>query len=400
MMSGFEIDFSSRSFIDNPYSAYTALLDRDEPYWLPHVQRISTEGMWLFSRYEDVAQILRTPPCLSKQISRVSAQGQSSLLDMHMMNQDPPVHTRLRGLIEQAFTRRRIQQLEGSIVSQCDQLLDALDEGGETDFVSAFALPFPVLVIAKLMGVPQEDIERIRDWSVEVARSFDSATSDQESLMRQKQAVEEAAVYFHTLIGQRRSEPSDDLISALINAHDQDGELSTNELIAMCMLLLFAGHETTVNLISGGLYSLCRHPRQLALLKEDPELLPGAIEEMLRFETPLQRSPFRITVEDCEIGSKHLQAGEQVCAIIGAANRDPRQFDRPEQFNIRRTPNRHLAFGLGIHSCLGARLARTEALIGFDRLLRRFPAIDLASDEADWGHSSLFRRLDSLLVRL
>jgi cytochrome P450 len=266
------------------------------------------------------------------------------------------------------------------------------------EFMSDFALPLPVIVIAELLGVPPEDQSTFHAWSNKFITSIDAVRASEDSRKESQQAVASLAGYFADLIRLRREQPRGDLISALIQARDSQDRLSEDELIAMCMLLLIAGHETTVNLLGNGLLTLLNHPEQLFRLKGDPGLLPSAIEEMLRFESPVQRATFRITKEAIEIGGTTIEKNQQISAVIGAANRDPDQFLHAEEFDIARQPNRHLAFGLGIHFCLGAPLARTEARIGFERLLEQFPDLHLASETPRWNPNTFFRGLTILPV--
>jgi len=248
------------------------------------------------------------------------------------------------------------------------------------------------------MGVPREDLDKIRIWSITLGMGLDSANADTAIIQQQQSAMQEFLSYLTHLIEKRRNQPNNDLISILISAHDNEGKISDHELLSMCFVLLFAGHETVTNLLGNGMLCLLHHPEQFTLLRHHPEYLPSAIEEMLRFESPFQRSTCRITTEDCEIGGKRLGKGEEVCAIIGAANRDPMKFPEPDKFDIQRTPNRHLAFGLGIHICLGLNLARTEATIGFKQILESMPDIQLADEKPSWRPNTFARGLQSLPV--
>ena len=392
------IDFNDPAFLGDPYPVYRQLRESGGPYWLAQKQPIKSRGIWLFSRHDEVVDILKLEPPLSKQISRVRASGETSPLDISMLQQDPPEHTRLRNLVKQAFTPGQVQALKPRIVQITDELITRIAGRGTGDFIADIASPLPFMVLAVLLGVPFEDYGRFYHWITNILIGFDSFTANRESLNRQKQSMQEFINYFNRLIVQRRQQPRDDLISTLVEVRDQHDKLNTDELLGMCVLFLVAGYETTVNLFGTGLYTLLRHPEHLELLKQHPENLPAAIEEMLRFESPLQRSTFRITTEACEVGGKHLQEGEQVCALIGAANRDPDQFPEPDTFDISRTPNRHLAFGAGIHTCLGAALARTEARIAFARILERLPNIRLASQQPEWNKTTFFRGFRCLPV--
>lgn len=389
----------SPSFFEDPYPAYREMLDTPGPRWLAHHKQASTSGIWLFSRYADVVRILKMEGPITKQLAKVKPDSPSDPLDMTMMNLDPPDHTRLRSLASQGFSPRSIRAMEPRITAIADGLIDTLLADGGGDFMRDFATPLPVMVIAEMMGIPQEDRGHLLEWTLRIVAGFDSATRDAAVVGSQQEGYRAMLDYFGHLAAVRRSAPRDDFISALIQAYDHDHRLSQLELLTMCAFLMVVGHETTVNHFGTGLYCLLRNPDQYARLRADRSLLASAIEEMLRYETPLQRSSFRITTAPCEIGGKQLEAGEQVGAVIGAAHRDPGEFDHPDRFDIRRSPNRHVAFGSGIHHCLGATLARTESRIGFSRLLDRLPAIELVG-RAQWKPSSVVRGLQALPIRV
>jgi cytochrome P450 len=391
------IDFGGQEFLANPYPVYQELREANSPLWLPHGG--PTGGMWLFTRYEDVVAILKESR-ISKELSRVVPPEQLSLLDLSMLNKDAPSHTRLRSLANQAFTPARVRDLESRIVQSVDDLIAKVLRRGEMDFIADFALPLPVITIAELLGVPPGDRDRFRAWSNQVVSGLDALRTNEETKAIQREAMRTLAAYFADLIARRRYEPKEDLVSALIEARDARDTLSEDELLGMCILLLMAGHETTVNLLGNGLLTLLRHPDQLTLLTRHPEHVPFAVEEVLRFECPVQRSTFRVATDSLDVRGTTIAKGDQVSAVIGAANRDPRQFADPDRFDARRHPNRHLAFGLGAHFCIGANLARTEARIAFTRLLQRLPGIRLVTDTADWNPSTFFRGLKTLPVVL
>jgi cytochrome P450 len=392
------IDFNDPAFLNDPYPVYRQLRELDGPYWLPHIQPLKSKGMWLFSRYDEVVDILKMTSPLSKQISRDRLPGVTNPMDLTMLQQDPPEHTRLRNLVKQAFTTERIKALEPRIEQITDEFITQINGRTTGDFIVDIALPLPLMVIAVLLGIPVTDNDRLYRCITHILAGFDSVTANQESLDRQKSSLQELTEYFNTLIEQRQKIAPDGLICALIGKHDQQNQLTRDELLGMCVLLLVAGYETTISLLGTGLYTLLRHPDQLGLLKHRPEYLSSAIEEMLRFESPLQRSTFRITTQECDLGGIHMRRGEHICAMIGAANRDPNQFSRPDTFDIIRTPNRHLAFGTGIHTCLGAMLARMEAHIAFNRILERLPNIRLAAQPPAWNKTTYFRGLHCLPV--
>jgi cytochrome P450 len=356
-----------------------------------------TDGAWLVARYEHVAAAIKDPR-LSKDPSRLVPPEHLSPLDRAMLFRDPPDHARLRSLVGQAFTPRSVRSLESRIAAIVEDLLIGMRARSNADFMADFAIPLPVIVIAELLGVPVEDRASFRAWSDVIVEGGDGAATPEEHAARYRAAMASLTDYFARTAGERRERRRDDLISGLIDARDRDDRLSEDELVGTCILLLVAGHETTVNLLGNGLLSLLRHPEQLALLREHPELIPGAVEEMLRFESPVQQSTFRVTVEGIEIGDVRIGDGQQVIALLGAANRDPARFPHPDTFDVARELNRHLAFGSGIHFCLGAPLARAEARIAFSRLLDAFPEIRLLDAEPAWGANSFLRGLTSLPI--
>jgi cytochrome P450 len=312
-----------------------------------------------------------------------------------MLLQDPPHHTRLRSLVSQAFTAARVTLLEPRIEVIARELIDRIARTGTFDFMAAFAEPLPVIVIAELLGVPSEDRQMFCAWSSRlVAGTGMTASAAELQLFRQASA--DLTQYLAEQIRHRRRHPGDDLISSLVAARDQEGRMTEAELLGSCVLLLMAGNETTVNLLGNGMLTLLRHPQQLEWLRKHPEQLASAIEEMLRFESPVQRALLRVVTETVTIGRTTIEAGDRVSAILGAANRDPAQFPDPDRFDPGRTPNRHLAFGAGMHFCLGAVLARAEARIGFGQILTRLPTLRLVQGAAVWRTHPMFRGLQQL----
>jgi cytochrome P450 len=334
----------------------------------------------------------------TKDATRFTPPEQVTPFDHNLLAKDPPDHTRLRALANQAFTPNRVKDLEPRIRQIVDDLIAQIQSEGGMEFMADFALPLPVTVIAELLGVPPEDQETFHAWSNQMVTGFDAVRRSEATVKQSEGATLALGHYFADLVHRRRQQPRDDLISALTLARDAQDRLTEDELLAMCMLLLIAGHETTVNLLGNGLLALLQHPDQLALIKSRPDLLPLAVEEMLRFESPVQRATFRVTTKSFEIGHTTIEQGQQVSAVIGAANRDPDQFPQPDTFDMMRQPNRHLAFGLGMHFCLGAPLARTEARIGFARLLEQLPNLQLVSQTPDWSTNTFFRGLRRLPV--
>jgi cytochrome P450 len=394
-MSPNGIDLTSLEFLANPYPTYRQLREANAPFWLAHGG--PTGGMWLVTRYADVATLLKEA-YTTKDATRFTPPEQVTPFDHNLLAKDPPDHTRLRALANQAFTPNRVKDLEPRIRQIVDDLIAQIQSEGGMEFMADFALPLPVTVIAELLGVPPEDQETFHAWSNQMVTGFDAVRRSEATVKQSEGATLALGHYFADLVHRRRQQPRDDLISALTLARDAQDRLTEDELLAMCMLLLIAGHETTVNLLGNGLLALLQHPDQLALIKSRPDLLPLAVEEMLRFESPVQRATFRVTTKSFEIGHTTIEQGQQVSAVIGAANRDPDQFPQPDTFDMMRQPNRHLAFGLGMHFCLGAPLARTEARIGFARLLAQLPNLQLVSQTPDWSTNTFFRGLRRLPV--
>jgi pimeloyl-[acyl-carrier protein] synthase len=367
----------------------------DGPYWLPHGG--GTGGMWLFTRYEDAGAVLKEVR-IAKDVSRLLPPEELTLLDQSMLFRDAPDHARLRALSNQAFSPARVRNLEPRILEIVDGLLARVRSKGAMDFIADFALPLPIMVIAELLGVPQEDRDKFRAWSSLIARGVDMVRASEEDVRNQREATIALMGCFTDLMRQRRLQPREDIISGLLEAHDQGDRLSEAELLGTCILLLIAGHETTIHLLGNGLYTLLRHPDQLALLKQRPELIASTVEEILRFEGPAQRATFRFARETFVFQGATITQGQQVSAVLGAANRDPAQFPDADRFDIMRDPNRHLGFGVGMHFCLGASLARAEARIGFTRLLEALPNLRMMSDTPDWQPSTFFRGLKTLPV--
>jgi cytochrome P450 len=312
-----------------------------------------------------------------------------------MLFSDPPDHTRLRKLVTKAFTARTVEGLRPRIEQAAAGLLDAMPAGSTTDLISAYALPLPITVICDLLGVPEEDRDRFRAWTLSFV-----AVVPPEVLAEDARQL---AAFLAALIEDKRAHPGEDLLSRLVQVSDDGDHLSAGELLSMSFLLLVAGFETTVNLIGNGVLSLLRHPGQLALLQSDPALLPGAVEEFLRYESPLHIATYRFTAEPVRVGGVEIPAGQFVRISVLGANRDERQFADPDRLDITRPPGGHLAFGHGIHHCLGAPLARLEGQIAIGALLRRFPGLALAAEPGEdlrWRDSTLMHGLHELPVRL
>ena len=313
---------------------------------------------------------------------------------------DPPDHTRLRGLVSKAFTPRAVEAMRPRIEALVNELLDTAATHGEVEFVEEFAYPLPLTVICEMLGVPAEDHAVFKEWSRALSRGLDPPeVQPPDALERQREAGNAFAQYFRDLITRRRSRPAADLLSDLIEVEEQGDRLTEDELVSTCIFLLAAGHETTVNLLSGGLLALLRHPDQLALLRNDQSLARGAVEELLRYDAPVQYA-VRVAREDVDVGVRTIAAGRQVLALLGSANRDPDAFPDPDRLDITRRDNRHIAFGFGIHFCLGAPLARIEGETAFRALVSRFRRIELLTEAPEYKENITLRGLRSLRVAL
>jgi cytochrome P450 len=394
-MGGIEFNPMDPAFVADPYPTYHRLRAEDPVHHSPL-------GFWVLTRYEDVVAALRDPRLAKEAIAAfVAARFGAAVpaVGLSMLDRDPPDHTRLRSLVSKAFTPRVVERLRPRIQQIVDGLLDRAQRTGGMDLIEEFAYPIPVNVICEMLGVPVEDHERFKGWSIDVARGLDSILLpvDSEVPRRSMAARTALADYFRELIARRRAAPRADMLSDLIAAEEAGDKLTEHELLATCILLLIAGHETTVNLIGNGTLALLRHPDQLQRLRESPALIGSAVEELLRFDGPVQRTA-RIPSEDITIDGRKIAAGEMVMPFIGAADRDPAQFPDPDRLDITRTDNRHIAFGWGIHFCLGAPLARVEGQIAINTLLRRLPRLALATDAPEFRESLTLRGLKSLPV--
>jgi pimeloyl-[acyl-carrier protein] synthase len=392
------INLQVPEFLENPYPFYQKLRENAPAYWFPH--QGPTGGMWMATRYSDVAVLLKDER-LGKDATRILPpekleQGQDR---KDLVTSDPPDHTRLRALVNLAFTPKIVKDLEPRIRQIIAELFDQVRDRRRMDFMPDFAVPLPVIVIAELLGVPVEDRFDFRQWSNVFATSVDAVKANENSIKEGEDAAQQLMEYFKDLIKQRRAQPKGDLISALILVRDGGDRLTEEELLGMCQLLLIAGHETTVNLLGNGLLALLCHPDQLELLKKNPQYMESAVEEMLRYDSPVQRSTVRFTLEPITIAGQEIDAGQQVSAVIASANRDPLQFPDPDRFDITRNPNRHLSFGRGIHFCLGAPLARTEARLAFEFLLQEAPNIEFGEGKFVRNGNTFFRGLNSLPVK-
>ena len=365
----------------DPYPEYRRLRETTPVYF------DEARSSWMVLRHKDVEAVLRDT-------ARFSAdQG----LPPSMLVSDPPAHTRLRTLVSKAFTPRTLQTLTPRIHEIVDGLLDSAAPRGEMDVIADLSYPLPITVIAELLGVEPEKRDFFRDESQKIALSLGYST-DAAVIARAQEGRNELVIYLDSLVQRRRDEPRDDLISALIAAEDRGDFLNHGELLAMLLLLLVGGHETTVNLIGNGLLALLQHPGQLELFRENDDLAISPIEELLRYDSPVQYSG-RVARGDVELSGVTVHAGERLRAMIGAANRDPEVFADPDSLDLTRHPNPHVAFGAGIHFCLGAQLARLEGRIALAALVRRLPRLRIADAGVRWRPAPVLRGLETLPVQ-
>ena len=414
----------------DPYPFYEQLRNQDPVHWDEEL------GFWVLSRYSDIESLyiderFSRAQGLMRGFQRLSeADRQLAGPVYHSFSKtvfyaDPPYHTHLRGLMNHAFTPRRVERLRLPIQKLVNELLDAAQPGNEMDVVHDLAYPLPVMVIAELLGLPAGDRDRFKKWSDDLFAILGTVRPKSHHLLEQAaRSLEEMTAYIKDLSLERRHDPRDDLLTALLSVTDDsdttshhhafasvpNGEgqrggpkavsaLTGEELVANVNILLSTGHETTTHMIGNGLLALLQNPDQMAILKAQPALLSKAIEEMLRYDNPVQIT-YRSALADVEIGGRQICKGDLINTIIASANRDPERFSYPDRFDISRSEGRHLGFGMGIHFCIGAPLVRLEAEIVFETILRRFPNLALATDHLEWQEHPIFRGLKSLPVYL
>src|SRR5262249_3776771 len=373
------VDIASPALKANPFPFY-ARLRAEAPVY--RVTLPTRETAWLITRYDDVAMVLKDERFVKDTLNALTPEQAArqpwfrkmfKSLKRNMLDLDPPDPTRLRPLGYKAFTPRLIEQMRERVQALTDELLDNVRDRGRMDLIRDYALPVPTTIIAEMLGVPVADRHAFHRWS----KALMSAASSTWGLWKAIPTVWAFLLYIRKIIKKRRANPQDDLVSALARAEEAGDTLSEDELLAMVFLLLVAGHETTVNLIGNGTLALLEHPDQMAKLRNDPALIRPAVEELLRYASPVETATERYAREDVTIAGVTIPRGEMVFAVIASANRDERQFANPDTLDITREPNKHLAFGLGAHFCLGAPLARLEGQLAINTLLRRVPDLRL-----------------------
>jgi cytochrome P450 len=387
----------------DPYSLYARIRSEDPVHWDEPM------GFWVITRYADLVHGLHEP-CFSKAQGMTTALGRYPddeqalatpiyrFLSKQLLYADPPYHAHLRGLMNKAFTPRVVEGMRGSIQRLVDELLDVAPASGPWDVISQFAYPLPVRVILNMLGLPPSDRERFKEWSDDFGATIGVVRrTPRTQLEKSGRSLAAFATYIDNFQASHCLGGHDDLLTALFNAEEQSSRLSREELVANAMLLLFAGHETTSNLIGNGVLALLRHPDQMQMLRDNPERLPDAIEEMMRYDSPVH-VVWRLATEDIELGGQVIRKGQMVNFMLGAANRDPEQFPEPDRFDITRNAGKQVDFGLGTHFCLGSPLARLEAPIAFASLLRRLARMRLATQDLEYKEQPVFHALKALPI--
>lgn len=386
----------------NPYPFYEQLRNQDPVHWDEEM------GFWVLTRYDDISAVYTHPHFsraqgLMRGYDLLPADEQAVAQPVYhsfsktVLYADPPYHTRLRSLMNSAFTPRAVEQMRPYIQKVVDELLDAHQAAGQMDLMRALAHPLPIMVICEMLGLPAEERQRFKEWSDDLFAILGTVRRGTGLMGQAAHSLTDLTEYVTRLSRERRLEPRLDLLSALLGAVEEGEHLSEEELVANVSILMSAGHETTSNMIGNGVLALLQHPEQAQALRADPQLAASAVEEILRYDSPVQIS-YRSAAADLQIGEKQIAQGELVNSILGSANRDPERFSKPAHFDITRNEGRHLALGLGIHFCLGAPLLRLEGEIAFSTILERFPRLQLATEKLEWQEHPIFRGVKALPV--
>ena len=396
-------DPSGEAVRRDPFPLYGRLQDEDPVHWSPVLRT------WIVTRYDDVRDIALTadlsPNRLKPFYASLKDERRDLLaevmryLSLWLVFRDPPEHTRLRRLLNGVINPKVVSAMRPAIRQVVEEVLDRVTGRAEIDFASEVAALIPAWVILDMLGIPRERFDEIKVWSDDMRTFIGTSRGEPARYERVQRGAHGMAAFFRDLIAERRADPRDDVVSAMIAARDDAGSLSEDELIATCMLILFGGHETTTSLLTNSVNALLDHPEQLARLRAEPALIESAVEEFLRYDGP-SNAIARVVAADHALGDKVLRKGERVLAMINAANRDPRQFERPQTLDLGRAPNRHLTFGFGIHFCLGAPLARLEGQACIAALLERCPRLSRGGGESEWLDAVVMRGLTRLPLRL
>lgn len=387
----------------NPFPLYARLQDDDPVHWSPALRA------WVLTRYEDVRQMMLSDSMSPDRLRPFYAQLQGErrallsevmrYMSLWMVFRDPPEHGRLRRLVGTVFNLKALEGLDDAVTGVVDHLLDRLPTDRAVDWARDVAMPLPAYVIMDMLRIPYAAYPELKEASDELRAFIGGARADGDRYTRARNGAERLASFFRALIAERRAAPGDDFVSRMIAARDDEGRLSEDELVATCMLVLFAGHETTTHLLGNALHALLDHPDQLQRLREQPALIDSAVEEFLRYDGP-SNAIARVVKVDHHIEGRLLKAGDRVFGFANAANRDPRAFTDPQRLDIARTPNRHVTFGFGAHFCMGAPLARLEAKRCIGRLVQRFARIERAAGPPDWIDALAMRGVSTLPVQL
>lgn len=400
-------------FKSNPYPTYERMRAEQPLFALPLGE--TTKTLWYVTRYADVEACLRNhrdfvkdmrntmTPAELAQLPEVPAPVR--LLSNHMVNVDAPDHTRLRALVSKAFNAHQVEKLAPQIQVIANTIIDEVGARGHMDLIDDYALPLPIAVITNMLGIPNADTRRFHAWSHAFVVSPATVQRSEKKLSRAGRMIEDFTSYMRDLIAERRCHPREDLITALIEVEEAGDRLTEEELFSMIILLVVSGHETVANTIGNGVLALLQNPAQMALLQKHPELMPSAVEEIMRFDGSMERATMRFAARDLSIGGQTIRRGDAVSLVLGAANRDPEVYNEPDTFNICRyrdgKSKRHMGLGLGVHYCLGAQLGRIEVAIAIETLLRRLPGLRLNIEPKDiqWRSIPVVRSMVHLPVR-
>ena len=385
--------------VQNPYERYDRLRSVDPVHWSEGSQ------VWVLTRYQDVMDALRDPRLSSTSFSALiqEAGGGQNVKTLEqtfmamMIFRDPPDHTRLRSLANKAFTPGVLERIRSQVQDSADLLLNNVRKKGSMEVISELAYPLPALVISEVLGVADRDREKFKKWSDDLATLAGHMRDARENAGPASQSLAELIEFLRETVAERRAEPKDDLLSALVTAEDQNDSFTEDELYSMCVLLIFAGHVTTTNLIGNGILALLQNPSQLELLRNTPSLLESAVEEIIRYTGPVQAIS-RTALESYKIGDTQIREGDRLSLNLAAANRDPARFNNADRFEIERSEGRHVGFGFGIHFCLGAALARMEGQAAIGAVVRGLPDLRLGEQELEWRPNPVLRSLTELPV--
>lgn len=400
-----DIDFSDSAFIKNPFATYAAMRDEAPVH---RVAFSSGQPFWLITRYEDAMLVFKDPR-FTKDIKKTlppdhkapaSPLAMSQLFSHHVLYMDPPDHTRMKQLVQKAFTPKLVEGMRSHIQDITNDLLDKHIPAGRIDIINDYALPLPISIISGLLGIPEKDQQLFRRWS-NIILNIDINVTREERMQMMPEAIGGFTNYLREIFASKQEHPADDLITHLVQAKEGSDKLNETELMSTVFLLFAAGYETSVNLIGNGVLALLQYPEQQQALRNDPALINTAIDEVLRLDPPVSLASERYTLEDVEMNGVTIPKGELVHICITAANRDPRRFDSPDAFDITRKDNKHLSFGQGTHYCVGSALGKLEGEIAINTLLRRIPAFSVEGGDVDalkYKNNSVMRGLEALPI--